>query len=151
MDYATAGHRPAKVLIDECLSPTLALLARRRGLSASTHVRWIGLGGLGDWRVVGYAIEQGFALVTNNRTDFTRLMAQEQNHPGLICINVAHGRNSLHVQQKLFAHALNEIGTERLPGSIFDVTLDTDGKVRITGSASRRMTQGRACGNTADN
>ena len=114
-------------------------------------MRWIGLGGLGDWRVVGYAIEQGFALVTNNRTDFTRLMAQEQNHPGLICINVAHGRNSLHVQQKLFAHALNEIGTERLPGSIFDVTLDTNGKVRITGSASRRMTQGRACGDTADN
>ena len=134
MDYEMAGYRPAKVLIDECLSPALAKLARQRGFVASTHVRWIGLGGKGDWSVAGYAAEHGYALVTNDRTDFTRLLAREPHHPGLICINVAHGLNSLNVQRTMFAHALDKIDAEQLPGNIFDVTMHADGTVRITSS-----------------
>lgn len=136
MDDGTVGYLPAKVLIDECLSPALATLARQQGLAASTHVSWIGLGGEGDWSVVGYAAEHGYALVTNDRADFIRLLAQEPHHPGLICINVAHGLNSRDVQRTIFAHALDQIDADQLPGSIFDVTLDTDGTVRITRETS---------------
>ena len=32
-----------KFLIDECLSPTLATIARKRGFPQSTHVSWLGL------------------------------------------------------------------------------------------------------------
>ena len=32
-----------KFLIDECLSPSLAAIARERGYPQSTHVTWLGL------------------------------------------------------------------------------------------------------------
>lgn len=85
-----------------------------------------------DWSVADYAAEHGYVLVTNDRTDFTRLMAQRSNHAGLICVNVAHGRNSREVQRTMFGHALDQIDAEQLPGNTFDVTLDADGTVRIT-------------------
>lgn len=37
-----------KYLIDECLSPELATLARQLGHPASTHVAWLGLAGEPD-------------------------------------------------------------------------------------------------------
>ena len=89
------------------------------------------MAGRQDWNLVAHAIKHGYTLVTNNRADFTGLL-RERHHPGLICINVAHGRDSLHVQQTLFAHALTEIDAEHLPGHVFDVTLDEDDTVRIT-------------------
>ena len=37
-----------KFLIDECLSPDLAKLARDSGYPESNHVRWLGLAGAKD-------------------------------------------------------------------------------------------------------
>ena len=63
-----------KFLIDECLSPTLAKIARTRGFPESTHVAWIGLRSRQDWVLVHRAIDDGYVLVTNDRADFTSLM-----------------------------------------------------------------------------
>lgn len=41
-----------KLLIDECLSPTLAAMARERGFPESTHVTWLGLRSRQDWALV---------------------------------------------------------------------------------------------------
>ena len=44
-ETALAGttFRAVKFLIDECLSPRLATIARERGCPQSTHVTWLGL------------------------------------------------------------------------------------------------------------
>ena len=88
-----------KFLIDECLSPKLATIARTRGFPESTHVTWLGLRSRQDWALVRRAIDDGYVLVTNDRADFTSLMEREPVHSGLVCVNMAHGLMSLAVQQ----------------------------------------------------
>lgn len=40
-----------KLLIDECLSSELALMARERGHHEASHVVWIGKSGWKDWEL----------------------------------------------------------------------------------------------------
>ena len=89
-----------KFLIDECLSPALVAIARNRGFPQSTHVTWLGLRSRKDWALVRRAVHDGYVLVTNDTAGFTLLMEREHRHPGLICMNVAHGLMSLEVQTK---------------------------------------------------
>ena len=107
-----------KFLIDECLSPSLAALARKRGYPESTHVTWLELRAREDWALVRRAVADGYVLVTNDRADFTPLVEREHRHPGLVCITVAHGLMSLDVQTRLFEHALARLGGQgpRRPG-----------------------------------
>ena len=73
------------ILIDECLSPRLAAVARARGLEAM-HISWLGREGAKDWDLVALAAERGCVVVTNNRRDFLRLYAVLEVHNGLIII-----------------------------------------------------------------
>ena len=120
-----------KFLIDECLSPTLAGIARARGFPESTHVTWIGLRSRQDWQVVRRAVADGYVTVTQDTADFTLLMERESVHPGLLCMNVAHGLMSLDVQQALFEHALTWIGDADLGGQVVEITLLADMTVRV--------------------
>ena len=126
-----------KFLIDECLSPSLATIARRRGFGQSTHVTWLGLRSRQDWALVRRAIRDGFVLVTNDRADFTALMERRQSHPGLICLNVAHGLMSLEVQTRLFELALAQSAGTDLRGQVLDVALTADRVARVERYASR--------------
>lgn len=110
-----------KFLIDECLSPSLAAIARESGFPESTHVTWLGLGGREDWRLVRRAIDEGYALVINNRTDFTSLMRRESHHPGLLCLNLAHGLMRLEAQKALFRYALLAIGDTDLESQFLEI------------------------------
>ena len=120
-----------KFLIDECLSPTLAAIARKRGFPESTHVNWLGLRSRKDWLLVHRAIRDGYVLVTNDTADFTPLMERERRHPGLVCINVAHGLMSLAVQTSLFEHTLTQLADIDLSGQVLEVTLRADHTVRV--------------------
>lgn len=120
-----------KFLIDECLSPTLATIARDRGFPQSTHVTWFGLRSRQDWALVRRAVRDGYVLVINDTADFTSLMAREPRHPGLICMNVAHGFMRLEVQTKLFEHALTRLADVDLAGQVLEITLTTDRTVRV--------------------
>ena len=120
-----------KFLIDECLSPSLAAMARARGYPESTHVTWLGLRSRQDWALVRRAVDEGYATVTNNSTDFTALIGREPRHPGLVCMNVAHGLMSLEIQQRLFDYALTQIADTDLVGQIVEITLAADRMVRI--------------------
>ena len=120
-----------KLLIDECLSPTLATIARTQGFPESTHVTWLGLRSRQDWALVRRAVDDGYVLVTNDRADFTSLMEHEPVHPGLICVNMAHGLMSLAVQQALFEHALGRAADDDLAGQVLEVTLTADRTVRV--------------------
>ena len=120
-----------KFLIDECLSPTLATIARTRGFPESTHVTWLGLRSRQDWAIVRRAVDDGYVLVTNDRADFTSLMEREPVHPGLICLNMAHELMSLAVQQALFEHALGRVADDDLAGQVLEITLTSGRTVRV--------------------
>ena len=126
-----------KFLIDERLSPSLATLEREAGYPESTHVTWIGLKSRQDWALVRRAVAEGYVLVTQDRTDFTSLMEREHRHPGLVCMNVAHGMMSLGVQQTLFEHALTRMADAPLAGQIVEITLTAERKVRLDMYPSR--------------
>lgn len=120
-----------KFLIDECLSPTLAAMARERGFAESTHVTWIGLRSRQDWALVRRAVDDGYVLVTHDSADFTALMECEPRHPGLVCMNVAHGLMSLDVQRRLFGYAMTQIADVDLSGQIVEIALTAERKVRL--------------------
>ena len=120
-----------KFLIDECLSPTLAGIARECGYPESTHATWIGLRSRPDWAVVRRAVADGYVVVTQDTADFTPLMERKTAHPGLVCMTVAHGLMSLDVQQALFAHALDRIADADLTGLVVEIALDVDRTVRL--------------------
>ena len=120
-----------KLLIDECLSPSLAAIARERGYPQSTHVTWLGLRARQDWALIRRAVADEYVLVTNDRADFASLMEREHRHPGLVCITVAHGLMSLDVQTRLFAHALTLLAEQDIQGRVLEIALRADRTVRV--------------------
>ena len=126
-----------KFLIDECLSPSLATIARSRGFGQSTHVTWLGLRSRQDWALVRRAIRDGYVLVTNDRADFTALIERHRRHPGLICMTVAHGLMRLEVQTRLFELALAQCAGTDLTGQVLDVALTAQREVRVERYVSR--------------
>ena len=120
-----------KFLIDECLSPSLATIARSRGFGQSTHVNWLGLRSRQDWALVRRAIQDGYVLVTNDRADFTSLVERHPRHPGLVCMNAAHGLMSLDAQMGLFELALAHLAGTDLTGQVLEVTLTAGRTVRV--------------------
>jgi predicted nuclease of predicted toxin-antitoxin system len=120
-----------KFLIDECLSPELATIARARGFHESTHVTWLGMRSRKDWTIVRRAIKDGFVLVTNDIVDFTALYEREEIHAGLVCLNVAQNLMSLEVQKSLFLLILDQLGKAEPINEVLDVTLDADGVVNV--------------------
>lgn len=120
-----------KFLIDECLSPRLATIARECGYPQSTHVTWLGLRAWQDWALVRRAVADGYVLVTNDKADFAALMEHEHEHPGLVCVTMAHGLNSLDVQTRLFQHALIRLTGRDIKGQVLEVALRADHTVRV--------------------
>lgn len=111
-----------KFLIDECLSPTLADMARHRGFSESTHATWLGLKSGSDWSITRRAVLDGYVIVTNNTTDFVALYAHEMLHAGLVCLNVRTGTMRQRLQRRLFQVALDELGTSEPYNEVLEVT-----------------------------
>lgn len=105
-----------KLLIDECLSPSLAPMARVAGYYESTCVRDRGWQGLKDWELMRKVIDENFTLVTHNSKDFRGsfeqrekgLHAKEEIHAGLICLNSVFPMD-LARQERLFRHVLDEL------------------------------------------
>ena len=106
-------------------------MARARGYPLSTHVTWLGLRSRQDWALIRRAIDGGYVTVTNDRADFVPLIEREPGHPGLVCINVAHGLMSLDVQRRLFDLAIMQIAGTELTGQILEIALTSDMTVRI--------------------
>ncbi|MDR3415253.1 MAG: DUF5615 family PIN-like protein [Nevskia sp.] len=59
-----------KLLIDECLSPKLVVLARAAGHHESTCVRDRGWQGQQDHTLMRNVVDEDFTLVTHNAIDF---------------------------------------------------------------------------------
>lgn len=76
-----------KVLLDEMYPAKVAVALRAQGIEATT-VAELGLAGSADPEVFAAALAGGFALLTENVGDFTRLAAEHgsagRHHEGLL-------------------------------------------------------------------
>ncbi len=96
-----------KFLIDECLSPALVNEAHATG-SEAYHLAHIGRAGSSDRRIAAYAIARDLILVTNNASDFRRVYAAQDLHPGLVILIPNTGRET---QIRLFGAVLSRLRT----------------------------------------
>lgn len=129
-----------KFLIDECLSPELAQMARNRGHGESSHVIWIGRGGIKDWDLLPIVLDGDWTLVTRNSYDFRGpddaagaggQYQRAEIHPGLICLNGPEGMD-LEMQRELFEAVLDEIDDDAdLVNKVLEVTVETADAVEI--------------------
>ena len=78
-----------KVYLDEDLSPSIALLLRRRGVDA-TRAHEVGNSQVEDRAQLAYATREGRAIVTRNVVDFLRLardaVAMNTPHAGIVLV-----------------------------------------------------------------
>ena len=131
-----------KALIDECLSTELVDLAVERGHVASSHVRWIGKGGVKDWNLMPVILGGDWTFATRNAYDFRGApsapgtkgeYAKVDLHAGLVCLNGPADGFTLETQLELFAIALDEIDSDRdLVNRVLEVTLEGGGDQDIT-------------------
>lgn len=120
-----------KFLIDECLSPALAAVARERGYPESTHVTWLGMASRKDRTVAQRAVDDGFILVTHNTVDFRPLYARAELHAGLVGFNTAAGVMSLDLQKRLFLLVLSELAGAEPFNEAMEITVSADWTVTV--------------------
>jgi len=129
-----------KLLIDECLSPKLAVLAREAGHHLSTCVRDRGWQGLQDHLLMRNVISEDFTLVTHNAVDFRGLgeespgglHSRAQIHAGLICLASVYSLD-LDRQQRIFRQILLELQTlDDLVNKALDVYENDDHSLSVS-------------------
>lgn len=125
-----------RFLIDECLTIELSPIAWDRGFDC-THVTWIGLQSRADRVILQRALQEDWVIVTNNATDFIRLMKQEEVHAGLVCLTAAPRFMNKELQKLLFEHALELLAGDDLVNGVLEIALDADLTVRSRRYASR--------------
>jgi hypothetical protein len=126
-----------KLLIDECLSAELALMARERGHHDASHVVWIGKSGWKDWELKEFLLHEDWVLVTWNCKDFRGpkdvpgsrgVLANVPLHAGLVCIDGPTGMD-LELQRLLFQFVLEELDHQPdLTNQVLEVAIDESGE-----------------------
>jgi predicted nuclease of predicted toxin-antitoxin system len=129
-----------KFLIDECLSPKLAELARSQGFGESSHLVWLGRAAASDWNLIPFITAGDWTFVTRNAIDFRGSSsnpgakgqyARLDLHAGLICLNAATSMTRS-LQLELFSEALRELAlAPDLVNQVLEVTLEPDGDIRL--------------------
>ncbi|MBS0643489.1 MAG: hypothetical protein JSS43_26815 [Proteobacteria bacterium] len=124
-----------KLLIDECLSPHLTVMAQEHGFGDSSHVVWRGWSGLKDWQLKPLILAGDWPFVTRNAIDFrgphnapgtAGEYADVELHAGLVCLS-GPASMDLEMCSDLFALALEELAREPdLINQVLEVTLDDD-------------------------
>jgi hypothetical protein len=131
---------PLRLLVDECLTPSLVEAAIAAGHYESTCLRDRGLVGIKDWEVLAFAVANDFTLVTRNAFDFRGsgpagpggLYLRQPLHAGLICLDAAEGF-SFEAQHLLFACALQLLHEDPdLMNQVLEVFGDVDGRIHWT-------------------
>ena len=116
-----------KFLIDECLTPDLALAGRARGHDGF-HVNWLQFNGYRDQSLSAFAVAEDAVLVTNNGADFRPIYRALDLHPGLVVILPSVGYDE---QMALYAQILDMIEVERdLINKL--VEIDVNGVIAIS-------------------
>ena len=133
------GELGSKFLIDECLSPDLATLARQRGFAESSHVTWLGKAGWKDWELKHFILDEDWTFVTRNSSDFRGPSAAPGSrgqyagvtlHAGLVCIN-GPDQMGAEAEAELFGIILNAIGDGELINEGIEITLSANGEFEL--------------------
>lgn len=120
-----------KFLIDECLSPNLALLARELGFVESSHVTWLGKGGWKDWELKQFILDHDWVFVIRNSADFRGpadppgsygQYADVPIHAGLICLN-GPDRMTAEIEVELFGVVLDAIDMAGIVNEVIEINL----------------------------
>jgi predicted nuclease of predicted toxin-antitoxin system len=120
---ARRKFRQLKFLIDECLHPRLAEVARAKGHHAQ-HVNDVGKNGRPDTELFEYAVQNDMIIVTNNAADFRKLCRRAELHAGVVVLvpNVPPSK-----QNRLFEAAIAEIGKGSEPiNKLIEVRSETE-------------------------
>lgn len=120
-----------RFLIDECLSPRLAIIAQNSGFYLSTHVTWAGLAARDDWAVVRHAIDEGYVIVTNNKKDYISLVGREEIHCGLVCFSAGLGLMDFRLQKAMLELTMDELAGNEPVNEVLEFNLKADGKIEI--------------------
>lgn len=118
-----------RALLDEQLSPQIAVLLRDAGYDVLAVADRDDLVGCSDWMVLEVAGSERRALVTNNIKDFRPLaaewLAQGRTHPGLILLPSARTRTrtavaalAAAIEAVLAGHPEGIAGSERWVGPL---------------------------------
>lgn len=130
-----------KLLIDECLSPQLALRAQQAGHGESSHVVWLGKAGWKDWELKAFILQEDWTFVTVNSVDFrgpqvnpgsAGQYADVDLHAGLICFNGPDfiDRNMQIAMLDAALEMIEDHGGD-LVTKVVEVTLADDGGIEI--------------------
>jgi predicted nuclease of predicted toxin-antitoxin system len=92
-----------RFLIDECLSPKLALSLAHEGHYAE-HPRDRGNLGVSDHAVLDRCLELDLVLVTHNAGDFRKLAGATHIHPGIVIMDEVPFEDSLSLMRVVIAH-----------------------------------------------
>ena len=117
-----------RLLIDECLSPSLVQIVIDAGFDC-TCVRDRGLLGATDPKLMKFLLREDFTLVTENAPDFRALFGATALHAGLVCLGASH--MNLDTQQELLQIALEALGDD-LVNQVLEVTKDDEGEVTVS-------------------
>ncbi len=75
-----------RFLVDECLSHLNVRWLAERGYPDAIHPIHVGMRGLRDDLIMARALAEDRIVITANRRDYVRLLAQMQVHPGVIIV-----------------------------------------------------------------
>lgn len=129
-----------KFLIDECLSPRLAMMAKAAGHGETTHIVWFGKSGWKDWELKPVILEGDWTFVTKNSVDFRGPASKPGSkgqyadvaiHAGLICLN-GPDTMDLAMQTELFEVALEELSAnDDLINQVLEVTMTDQDEIHV--------------------
>ncbi|MFS2177214.1 DUF5615 family PIN-like protein [Rhizobium pisi] len=129
-----------KFLIDECLSPRLAMMAKAAGHGETTHIVWLGKSGWKDWELKPVILEGDWTFVTKNSVDFRGPASKPGSkgqyadvaiHAGLICLNGPETMD-LAMQTELFEVALDELSAnDDLINQVLEITMTDQDEIHL--------------------
>lgn len=77
-----------------------------------------------------YAIDNDWVIVTNDSAHFKTLVGRTAMHPGLVCLNAAHGEMNMAVQKRLFQLVLTQLHDRDPVNEVLEISLDANSVVR---------------------
>jgi len=120
-----------RFFIDECISPSLSRHLNESGLHDAIHPRDRGRLQDSDRDVFALAIREDRIIVTENASDFRKLAASAELHPGLIILPSVARVDAQKLMDFVVAHLL-EFGGDRPQDLLVNtvLTISASGEIR---------------------
>lgn len=119
-----------RFLIDECLSPKLALALSREGHYAE-HPRDRGNLGTSDQAVLERCLDLNLVVVTHNAEDFRKLAGTAPIHPGIVIMEEVPYEESLTLLRTVIAHVAAVAGGQSPEDYMVNRVVEIDESLQV--------------------